>query len=207
MATTTATRDSKGRFKGSSSNGEGGKSGGSNLGMVAGAVAGGAALGILAMFGRKAVVQAPTALAGNWDEALVVEHQATLKVFDAIEATDERNTTKRSMLLSHLKHALLKHAVEEENVVYPALREIGQREAADALTKEHGYIKQYLYELENMPNASPDWIAKVRQFRSDIEEHMQEEEMHLFPMLRAQLSEEKNKALTLTMNKEGFKVA
>jgi hypothetical protein len=36
---------------------------------------------------------------------------------------------------------------------------------------------------------------------------MQEEEMHLFPMLRSQLSEEKNKALTTTMNKEGFKVA
>ena len=207
MATTTATRDSKGRFKGSTSTKGNGKSGGGNFGMVAGAVAGGAALGILAMFGRKAAVQAPTALAGNWDEALVVEHKATLKVFDAIEATDERNTTKRSMLLSHLKHALMKHAVEEENVIYPALREIGQREAADALTKEHGYVKQYLYELENMPNASPDWIAKVRQFRKDIEEHMQEEEMHLFPMLRAQLSEEKNKALTLTMNKEGFKVA
>jgi hemerythrin-like domain-containing protein len=202
MATTTATRDSKGRFKGSSSS-----KGGSNFGMVAGAVAGGAALGILAMFGRKAAVQAPTALAGNWDEALVVEHQATLKVFDAIEATDEHNTIKRSMLLTHLKHALLKHAVEEENVIYPALREIGQREAADALTKEHGYVKQYLYELENIPNASPDWIAKVREFRADIEKHMQEEEMHLFPMLRSQLSEERNKALTATMNKEGFKVA
>ena len=206
MATTTATRDSKGRFKGSSSpKSNGGRS--SNLGMVAGAVAGGAALGILAMFGRKAAVQAPTALAGNWDEALVVEHQATLKVFDTIEATDEHNTVKRSMLLSHLKHALLKHAVEEENVIYPALREIGQRDAADALTREHGYVKQYLYELENTPTASPDWIAKVREFRADIEKHMQEEEMHLFPMLRAQLSEEKNKALTLTMNKEGFKVA
>lgn len=201
MATTTATRDSKGRFKGSK-----GSSGG-GLGVVAGAVAGGAALGILAMLGRKAAVQAPTALAGNWDEALAAEHQATLKVFDAIEATDEHNTVKRSMLLSHLKHALLKHAVEEENVIYPALREIGQREAADALTKEHGYVKQYLYELENTPNASPAWIAKLREFRADIEKHMQEEETQLFPMLREQLTDEKNKLLTTTMNKEGFKVA
>jgi hemerythrin-like domain-containing protein len=68
-------------------------------------------------------------------------------------------------------------------------------------------VKQYLYELETTPTASPDWIAKVRQFRADIEHHMQEEEMHLFPMLRSQLSEEKNKLLTATMNKEGFKVA
>jgi hemerythrin-like domain-containing protein len=205
MATTTATRDSKGRFK-TSSKGNGGRNG-SGLGVVAGAVAGGAALGILAMLGRKAAVQAPTALAGNWDDALAAEHQATLKVFDAMEATDEHNNVKRSMLLSHLKHALLKHAVEEENVIYPALREVGQREAADALTKEHGYVKQYLYELETTPTASPDWIAKVRQFRADIEKHMQEEEERLFPMLRAQLSDEKNKLLTTAMNKEGFKVA
>ena len=102
---------------------------------------------------------------------------------------------------------LMKHAVEEENVVYPALREIGERDAADELTKEHGYVKQYLYELENMPNNSPAWIAKVREFRADIEQHMQEEEMNLFPKLRSQLSEEKNKLLTATMNKEGFKVA
>ena len=128
-------------------------------------------------------------------------------MFDALEATDETNTTKRSMLLSHLKHALMKHAIEEENVIYPALREAGEAEAADELNSEHGYVKQYLYELENIPNASPDWIAKLRQFRTDIEAHMHEEEENLFPMLRARLSDEKNKALTLTMNKEGFKVA
>ena len=208
MATTTATRDSKGRFKGSKNGGKPERgNGGSNFGMIAGAAAGGAALGLLAMLGRKAAVQAPTMLAGNWDEALTAEHQATLKVFDAIEATDENSTMKRGMLLSHLKHALMKHAIEEENVIYPALREAGQRDAADHLNKEHGYIKQYLYELENMPSASPEWIAKVRQFRADIEKHMREEEEELFPMLRAQLSEEKNKHLTAEMNKEGFKVA
>ena len=202
MTTTTATRDKSGRFTGSKRT-----SATSNLGVIAGAAAGGMALGVLALLGRKAVVQAPTALAGNWDEALATEHEATRKVFDQIEATDERSTTKRNLLLAHLKHALMKHAVEEENVIYPALREAGQRDAADELTKEHGYVKQYLYELENTPTASPDWIAKVREFRADIEKHMQEEEMHLFPMLRSQLSDERNKALTATMNKEGFKVA
>src|SRR5690606_3769316 len=98
MTTTTATRDKSGRFTGSKRSGSNG-----NFGMIAGAAAGGAALGLLALLGRKAAVQAPTALAGNWDQALTLEHQATRKVFDALEATDETNTTKRSMLLSHLK--------------------------------------------------------------------------------------------------------
>jgi len=156
MTTTTATRDSKGRFTGSKRT-----STTHNLGVIAGAAAGGMALGMLALLGRKAVVQAPSLLAGNWDEALATEHEAVRKVFGQIEATDEHSSTRRNLLLAHLKHALMKHAVEEENVIYPALREAGQRDAADQLTKEHGYVKQHLYELENMPTASPDWISSA----------------------------------------------
>lgn len=208
MATTTATRDGKGRFAKKKNGGNGHANGhGRNLGVIAGAAAGGAALGLLAMFGRKAIVQAPSALAGDWMDALVLEHAAVSKIFDGLEETDEKMTGRRNMLLMQLKHALMKHAIEEENVIYPALREAGQREAADALNKEHGYVKQYLYELETTPSAASEWIAKVRRFRADLEVHVREEETHIFPMLRAMLSEEKNKALTLTMNKEGFKVA
>lgn len=200
MTTVEATRDKKGRFTGSEARG------GSGFALV-GVAAGGLALGVLAMLGRKAAVQAPTALAGNWDDALKLEHAATRKVFDALEATDENAVVKRNMLLAHLKHALMKHAIEEENVIYPALRDAGQRDAADELNKEHGYVKQYLYALSTTPSASPEWIATVRRFRADIEAHMREEEDTLFPMLRATLSEEKNRELTLAMNKEGFKVA
>lgn len=207
MATTEATRDSKGRFKAKPrTNGADHHRSGS-LGVIAGAAAGGAALGLLALFGRKAIVQAPSALAHDWVEALTREHAAVAKLFDAIEATDETATIRRNLLLTQLKHALVKHAIEEENVIYPALREAGQIEAADALNREHGYVKQYLYELENMPTASPEWLTTIRRFRADIEEHVAEEENNLFPMLRAMLSEEKNKALALAMNKEGFKVA
>lgn len=200
MATTSASRS-----RSTSSQKNGGSS--SNLGTLAGVGAAGMALGMLAMFARKAVVQAPTLLAGEWDQALAAEHKVVLKLFDALEATESRNTSKRAILLSQLKHSLAKHALEEENVIYPALREAGEVEAADELNKEHGYIKQYLYELENMPNDSPDYLTTVRRFRSEIEEHIAEEENQLFPSLKAKLSEEKNKLLTAAMNKEGFKLA
>jgi hemerythrin-like domain-containing protein len=182
-------------------------SNGTSLGVIAGAAAGGAALGLLAMLGRKAAVQAPSALAGNWDDALKAEHKAVLKAFDTLEATDDKATIRRNMLLAHIKHALVKHAIEEENVIYPALREAGKTEQADELNAEHGYVKQFLYELENMPSTSPKWLEKVKEFRAALEKHIREEEDTLFPELRAQLSEEKNKALTHAMNKEGFKVA
>jgi iron-sulfur cluster repair protein YtfE (RIC family) len=174
---------------------------------LASAGAAGVALGVLAMIGRKVAVQAPTYLAGEWDEALAAEHKAVLKLFDVLQATDSKNTTKRSILLAQMKHALAKHALEEENVIYPALRDAGEVAGADELNKEHGYVKQYLYELENMPNDSPKFLETVARFRADIEEHMQEEERDLFPKLRAGLSAERNKALTQMMNKEGFKLA
>lgn len=178
-----------------------------STGALIGAAAAGVAVGIVANLGRKAAIQAPTALAGDWDEALKAEHAATMKLFDALETTTERNTTKRSVLLMQLKHALAKHALEEENAVYPALREAGQVGDADQLNGEHGYVKQYLYELENMPKESPAFVAKLREFRAHVEKHVREEEDEIFPKLKAKLSPEKNKALTALMNKEGFKLA
>ncbi len=193
-------RDSKGRFKEESS-------WGGHLGAIAGATAAGAALGVLAMLGRKAAVQSPTMLAGDWMDGLIAEHQAVLKLIDTIQATDDSATMRRKMLLMQLKHALAKHAIEEENVIYPALREAGKVEAADELNREHGYVKQNLYELENMPAASPQFLATIAKLRGELEDHMKDEEERLFPQLRASLSDEKNKALTQSMNKEGFKVA
>jgi hemerythrin superfamily protein len=152
-------------------------------------------------------VQSPTLLSGEWDQALANEHKLALKVFDAIEATTEKNTTKRATLLMNLKHMLAKHAMEEENAVYPAMRDAGEAESADHLNNDHGYVKQYLYDLTVMAKDSPGWIAKIRQFRADIEKHMQEEETTLFPRLKARLSAEQNKALTMAMNKEGLKIA
>lgn len=202
MATTE--HDAKGRFTSSQNKA---RPGFSNFRVIAGAAGAGAALSILAMIGRKVAVQAPTYLAGEWDEALAAEHKAVLKIFDALEVTGAEDGRKRSMLLMQLKHALAKHALQEENVVYPALREAGKKDAADELNKEHGYVKQYLYELENMPKGSTVFLPKVAQFRRDIEAHMREEENDLFPKLKSSLNDIKSHHLTTAMNKEGFKLA
>ncbi|WP_404712524.1 hemerythrin domain-containing protein [Sphingomonas sp. MMS24-J13] len=204
-------RDDDGRFKASSGGATprrkaaGSQSSGTTVALVAGAA--GLAVGLAANVARKFAVQAPTLLAGEWDEALKAEHDLTLKVFDALEATTEANTTKRATLLMNLKHMLAKHALEEENVIYPALREVGEIEAADELNRDHGYVKQYLYELSEMPKDSPLWIGKLRKFRTDIEQHMREEETDLFPKLKGLVSDEKSKELTSLMNKEGLKLA
>jgi hemerythrin superfamily protein len=180
---------------------------GNNKSVLVGAAVAGAAVGIAANVGRKLFVQFTSGATGDWLDALKTEHQMTLAIFDKIQATDDSQTMMRSHLLMKLKYALTKHAIEEENVIYPALREADDKQQADHLTSDHGYVKTYLYELEGMAKDDPAWIARVADFRSMLEEHIREEENDIFPAFRAKLSEEKNRELTALMNKEGFKHA
>jgi hemerythrin superfamily protein len=181
--------------------------GGGQTGVLAAAAMAGAAVGFAANYGRKFLVQGVSAAAGDWADALKAEHDATLVLFDKIEATGDTQTGTRSALLAKLKYALGKHAHQEENVIYPALREANSAHDADALNAEHGYIKTYLYELETTPSDSPEWLARVRDFRSMIQEHMRMEEEEVFPKFRDTLTEEQNARLTAMMNKEGMKLA
>jgi iron-sulfur cluster repair protein YtfE (RIC family) len=176
-------------------------------GPVLGAAAAGLAAGLLANLGRKAVVQGVSAAAGRWDQALTAEHEAVSKIFDLIEGTDESQAAKRTTLLTQLKHALGKHAFQEENVVYAALRANGLTEEADQLTAEHGYVKQALFDLTEMPRDDAGWLPRAQQFRDELDRHVREEEDEIFPKLVENLGEQGNAHVTAAMNKEGFKLA
>src|SRR3546814_8779274 len=63
------------------------------LALAAGA---GVAAGFAANLIRKAVMQAPTALSGNWSDALAAEHKMTLASFDKLEKTTPKHTTRRT---------------------------------------------------------------------------------------------------------------
>lgn len=176
-------------------------------GALVGAAIAGAAIAVAANLGRKAVMQGMSASAGDWDEVLAAEHDVALMIFDKLLATDETQTFKRTMLVKKLTHALDKHAHEEEHVVYPALREANQAHDADALEGEHGYVKTFLYDLNEMEKGSADFLPKVREFRSMVEAHARMEEEQVFPAFKRELTDEQNDHITSLVNKEGFKMA
>lgn len=183
------------------------KSTGISQGAMIGIAAAGVFAGLAAAVGRKAVVQAASALSGDWLEALKTEHKLALGILGKMEATTDAQTTKRAVLLMQLKHALAKHAFQEENVIYPALRDHDEREEADHLNHDHGYVKQFLFELTELPKNSSAWGAKASEFRTALAKHIREEEDEIFPALKQRLSAEENSHLTTAMNKEGFKLA
>jgi len=211
MASRTGNRSTSSTRNRSTSGGGGGNNRSAfswgDSGALVGAAIAGAAIAVAANLGRKAVMQGFSAAAGDWDEVLASEHDAALLIFDKLLATDNSQTFKRTMLLKKLTNALDKHAHEEEHVVYPALRDANEAHDADVLEGEHGYVKTFLYDLNEMEKDSAGFLEKVREFRTMIEAHMRMEEEQVFPRFKQEMDEEQNARITSLVNKEGFKMA
>ena len=180
---------------------------GDNAAPIIAAAIGGAAIGFAANYGRKALMQGMEAAAGDWDEILAAEHDMALAIFDKMLATDQTQTFKRKMLLMKLTHALDKHAHQEEMVVYPALREANEAADADKLEGEHGYIKTFIFELNEMGPDAPNWLEKVREFRQLVSSHAHMEEEQVFPSFKRDMDEEQNAHITSLVNRDGFWMA
>lgn len=201
MATRTQSRSSN---RSSSGGNRGAFSWSEGSGPIIAAAIGGAAIGFAANFGRKALMQGMEASLGDWDEILTAEHDEALALFDKMLATDDTQTFKRKMLFMKLCHALDKHAHAEEMVVYPALREDDDAADADHLESEHGYIKTFIYELNEMGSDAPNWLEKVREFRQLVTEHAHNEEENVFPKFKRDMTEEQNARITSLVNRDGF---
>jgi hemerythrin superfamily protein len=180
---------------------------GEDAGPMIGAALAGAAIGFAANYARKALMQGMESTAGDWDDILTEEHRLALGIFDKMLATDASQTFKRKMLFMKLCHALDKHAHEEEMVVYPALRQANDEVVADQLEVEHGHVKTFLFELEQMGVDAPNWLEKVREFRALVAEHAEMEEQQVFPRFKQGLDEEQNAKITTMVNKDGFWMA
>ena len=216
MATRTGSRtsnrsSSSGESRSSSSNrsssNRGAFSWSDNTGPLLGAALAGAAIGLAANYGRKALMQGMEAATGDWDEILAAEHDMALAIFDKMLATDETQTFKRKMLFMKLCHALDKHAHQEEMVVYPALREANEAVDADHLESEHGYIKTFIYELNEMGPEGSNWLERVREFRKLVAEHAHMEEEQVFPKFKQSMDEQQNAHITSLVNRDGFWMA
>ena len=212
MPTRTQSRSSSRSSNRSSSSNRGGGSRsafswGESAAPVLGAALAGVAIGMAANYGRKFIMQGMESAAGDWDEILAAEHDMAIAIFDKMLATDETQTFKRKMLLMKLTHALDKHAHQEEMVVYPALREANEKADADHLEGEHGYIKTFIFELNEMGPASPTWLEVVRDFRRLVAEHAKMEEEQVFPRFKKGMDEEQNAHITSLVNRDGFWMA
>ena len=178
------------------------------IGMTLGAVGAGIIIGLATSLGRKVAVQAATGgINRDWDEVLQLEHRAVEELFRKILETDDREIGKRTALLAKIKHALMKHAIEEENAIYPALQRIDAQNSEDELFSDHADIKKALYDLDRMDKADAVFLSRIMDLQSLIERHVQEEEGNLFPRLKRSMTAEETKLANSKVWREGLKLA
>jgi hemerythrin superfamily protein len=123
-------------------------------------------------------------------DALAQDHQKVLALFEAIEATDNSATTRRVAMLFQLKRMLTAHALAEEDIIYPMIRDDAhRREQAVKLYRDHAEVKVKLFELEHRPKDDPSWMTELKALHHMIESHAREEEQVEFPKLRAALDD------------------
>jgi hemerythrin superfamily protein len=169
--------------------------------------AAGFAAGVVVLGARKLAMQGMTAIAGDWFRQLKVEHKLAEALFETGLRTKTHETGKRTAILAHLAYALLKHGLQEETVIYPALRAVDEGEAAKALAAEHFDIKSYLHNLAEMPKDDPMWIQLWGSFHKLVKHHVREEEEEIFPKFYKRMTPKQNRHLTAAMNREGVKLA
>lgn len=178
------------------------------IGMTLGAVGAGIIIGLATSLGRKVAVQAASGgMNRDWDEVLQIEHRAVEELFDRILQTDDSDTGKRTALLAKIKHALMKHAIEEENAIYPALQRIDAQDAEDELFSDHAEIKKALYDLDRMDKSDAVFLTRIMELRTMIERHVQEEEGNLFPRLKRAMTAEETRLANARVWREGMKLA
>lgn len=152
---------------------------------------------VLAPFMR---ASAETQVPGGAPDVLTLlehEHRAALGLIDQILASNDPG--QRDRLLRQLADALTIHNANEENIVYPAIRDAAHK-ADDAATLYHQQdeAKVVIAQLMTTPKDSSSFIDGVKNLRAALADHIHQEETVDFPAVRAALGAKLSQLDTMT---------
>ncbi len=123
-------------------------------------------------------------------DLLDADHRAVKKMFKEYEeltGSKARSAAQKKMdLARQICHELTVHAQIEEEIFYPALREVLKE--TDMLAEaevEHQSAKDLIAQIESMPEADEMFDAKVKVLGEYIDHHVKEEKNEIFPKARS----------------------
>jgi hemerythrin superfamily protein len=136
-------------------------------------------------------------------DELIQDHREIESCLDRMENTPADSTARRMMQFLMLKRKLAKHAMAEEDVVYPILKsQADNQPPSEHMYEEHADMKIALFELENMMKSGKDWSERVRSLRDLIQHHVQHEESDVFPRLRQLMDQERRSTVSGQISRE-----
>ena len=119
-------------------------------------------------------------------ELLTQDHQTVKELFEQYEALSDRSLASKRKLALKICLELSKHAMAEEEIFYPAVREASREneDLIDEATVEHASAKDLIAQIVAMAPGEDLYDAKVKVLSEQIEHHVQEEEDDIFPRAR-----------------------
>ena len=119
---------------------------------------------------------------------LIDDHRKIRALLDQMIADPTGSMPKRARLFLMLKRKLAKHAMAEEDAVYPIVRNDSvEGDERKHLYDEHADMKILLHEIEEDIKSRQDWTVNVTALRNLVLNHVEEEEKTIFPELRREL--------------------
>ncbi|HWQ19320.1 MAG TPA: PRC-barrel domain-containing protein [Methanotrichaceae archaeon] len=116
-------------------------------------------------------------------DLIKMDHQKVLEAFNELEKTAQTDVHTRNDKFSALKKDTVGHMEAEENVFYPALKNV----IPDLVSRsydEHSKARSALNDLEGMSKNDDRWLARLISARDLIVSHMQLEEGPVFDAAR-----------------------
>jgi hypothetical protein len=111
------------------------------------------------------------------------EHREVEALFEQYEKLGDKANAKKKKLADEICTALTLHAMIEEEIFYPAVREAAS-EADDLMDEalvEHASAKELIAQLQEMDPEDELYDAKVKVLSEQIDHHVKEEEKEMFP--------------------------
>ena len=121
-------------------------------------------------------------------QLLMAEHRDVKAMFRAYRklADAAGHGDERMLLASQICVALTVHTQMEEEILYPAAREVltKDEDVVDEAYVEHAGAKALIAQIKTMTSDQPLYDAKLKVLGEYIDHHVREEETELFPKLR-----------------------
>ena len=136
-------------------------------------------------------------------DRLVQDHRSVLSLLDRMVGASAESPARRMSAFLAVKRALAKHALAEEDVVYPLLQtKANAPTAAKQFYSEHAEMKVQLYELEMALQSGASWADRARALQALIAGHIREEEEIQFPKLQSLLDADDRRRLAGKIRRE-----
>ena len=133
-------------------------------------------------------------------DLLKKQHRQVKALFKKVENTE--NANGRRQLMEEIAEELKMHTRIEEEIFYPAVREIGSSKAEEMIDEsfeEHHVVDLVLAELPKVDPEDERFAAKMTVLSELVQHHVEEEEGEMFPMAEKKLGKERINELGMEM--------